>query len=98
MALSMVVVVPPSAYDETMQNGRKMLEKAVGKAKSVLDDATGVLRDGQAADEILQVAKENKVDLIVIGRRRISAIERFLQGGVSSTVVARSKCDVLVVK
>ncbi len=97
-ALSIVVVVPPSAYEETVENGRKILGKAAATAKRVLGEVSEVLRDGQPADEILQVAEEQNVDLIVIGRRGISGIERFLQGGVSSAVVSHSKCDVLVAK
>ena len=97
--LAVVVVVPPSAYDEELRNGKEILAKAVETAKKrVVGDVSGVLRDGQAADEILKDATEQNVDLIVIGRRGLSGVERFLQGGVSSAVVSHSKCDTLVVK
>lgn len=96
--LSIVVVLPPSPYDETVQNGREMLGKAVEKAKRTVGDVAGVLRDGQAADEILAAADDQGADLVVIGRRGLSAVQRFLMGGTSSAVVAHSKCDVLVVK
>ena len=96
--LTIVVVVPPSAYEETVQSGREVLGKAVEKAKRTVGDVTGVLRDGQAADEILAAAEDQDADLVVIGRRGLSAVERLLMGGTSSAVVAHSKCDVLVVK
>lgn len=96
--LTIVVVVPPSAYEETVQSGREVLGKAVAKAKRTVGDVTGVLRDGQAADEILGASEEQRADLVVIGRRGLSAVERLLMGGTSSAVVAHSKCDVLVVK
>lgn len=97
-ALIVVVVVPPSAYDKELQYGRDILANAVETAKRAVGDISGVLCDGQAADEILNIATEQNVDLVVIGRRGLSGIERFLQGGVSSAVVTHSKCDVLVVK
>lgn len=96
--LTILVVVPPSAYEETVKSGREVLGKAVEKAKRTVGDVTGALRDGQAADEILAAAEEQGVDLIVIGRRGLSAVQRLLMGGTSSAVVAHSTCDVLVVK
>ena len=59
---------------------------------------TLVLRDGDAADAILFAAAERGSDLIVVGRRGIGRIERFLLGSVSSHVVNYAKCDVLVVR
>jgi nucleotide-binding universal stress UspA family protein len=96
--LSIVVVLPPSAYEETVENGKKFLGKAAATARQAIIDVSEILRDGQPADEILQAAEEQTADLIVIGRRGLSGVERFLQGGVSSAVVTHSKCDVLVVK
>lgn len=90
--------LPLSAYEEVLQGGKDTLARAVERAKQSLGDVSGFLQDGQAADEILNVANEQKIDLIVIGRRGLSAVERFLMGGVSSAVVNHSKCDVLVVK
>lgn len=97
-ALTIVLVVPPSPYDEVLEDGRRVLGRAAEKARGSLSDVSEVLRDGQPADEILQLADDQEADLIVVGRRGLSAVERFFQGGVSSAVVAHSKCDVLVVR
>ncbi len=90
--------IPESTFDAIIRDGKDALAKAVSTAKLDLDDVSGVLQDGHAADEIIRYASENGIDLIVIGRRGVSAVERFLLGGVSSSVVNHSKCDVLVVK
>jgi nucleotide-binding universal stress UspA family protein len=90
--------VPESAIDQIIQDGKDALAKAMNKAKLELDDVSGVLQDGHAADELIGYASENGIDLIVLGRRGVSAMERFLLGGVSSSVVSHSKCDVLIVK
>lgn len=96
--LKVVVVMPPSPYEEDVKRGNDLLESAVSMAKNTLRDVEGVLRDGQPADEVLKLAEEESADVVVVGRRGISGIERFLLGGVSSAVVNHSKCDVLVVK
>lgn len=90
--------LPPSVFDQIVQDGKDALARAVSTAKETVRDVSGVLADGYAAEEILRVADENKADLIVLGRRGISAVERFLLGGVSSSVVGHSKCDVIIVK
>lgn len=57
-----------------------------------------MVEEGYPAGCILNLAAGSCADLIVLGRRGISGVERFFLGGVSSNVVAHSKCDVLVVK
>ena len=60
--------------------------------KSLL--ASGV----SAADEIVQVAKGEKADLIVIGSRGLAGKTKSFLGGTASKVVTYSPCSVLVVK
>jgi nucleotide-binding universal stress UspA family protein len=50
---------------------------------------------GHPATEIVEAARAVSADLVVVGRR--SALERVL-GSVSSAVVRRAPCDVLVVR
>jgi len=64
----------------------------------VRDVSTLVLKDGDPADAILFAAATHAPDLIIVGRRGVSGIKRFLLGSVSSRVVSHAECDVLVVK
>ena len=50
------------------------------------------------ADEIVQVAKDQQADLIVIGSRGIAGKTRSFLGSTASQVVTYSPCSVLVVK
>ncbi len=53
---------------------------------------------GDPADVILNYAETNNCDLIVLGRRRLSRIERLILGSVTSKVAGKiTKTDVLVV-
>jgi nucleotide-binding universal stress UspA family protein len=53
---------------------------------------------GDPAVEILRLANIHQANLIVIGSRGLTGMNRILQGSVSSQVVADAPCSVLVVK
>ena len=53
---------------------------------------------GDPAVEIVRLANIYKADLIIIGNRGLTGLNRILQGSVSSQVVADAHCSVLVVK
>lgn len=48
-------------------------------------------------EEIIKIASDENFDLIVMGRRGFSNIERFFIGSVTQRVIAGSTCPVLVV-
>jgi nucleotide-binding universal stress UspA family protein len=89
---------PPGYPEQIMKEGKKLLEAAIGAAKDAGRAVSGSVEDGHPSEIILRLAESDRADLIVLGRRGISGIERFLLGGVSSSVVNHSKCDVLIVK
>ena len=90
--------IPAEVFEDIIKSGEDLESQALNLVKPVVSGATGVSEEGNAAEIILKQAAENGADLIVIGRRGISEVKRFLIGGVSSAVVAHSHCDVLVVK
>jgi nucleotide-binding universal stress UspA family protein len=55
-------------------------------------------RDGDPAQVILEVAQEQKADLIVVGNRGLTGIERFLLGSVSSKLSHHAPCSVMIVR
>ena len=58
---------------------------------------THVIREGSPAKVILEVAKEENVDLIVMGSSGKSGFDKFIMGSVADKVVNSAKCAVLVV-
>ena len=68
--------------------------KAMGVTPIMALLAIGV----SAADEIVRVSKDEKVDLIVIGSRGLAGKTRFFVGGTATKVVTYSPCSVMVVK
>lgn len=57
-----------------------------------------VIRDGVPAGEILRVAKEENVELIIIGCGESKALNRFISGSVARDVEKRAKVPVLVAR
>lgn len=85
--------------EQTKQNAVNLTSTALDAAKaSGVKDVYASDEEGQPADMILTLATEYKVSLIVVGRRGVRGLERFLMGSVSSAVINNAKCDVLVVK
>ena len=58
---------------------------------------THIVREGSPAKVILEVAKEENIDLIVMGSSGKSGFDRFIMGSVADKVVNSAKCAVLVV-
>lgn len=70
--------------------------ETVGKAADV--EVESVLLEGSPAQEIVDFAEENDIDLIVMGTLGKTGIQRFLLGSVAQNVVRHSRKAVLVVK
>jgi nucleotide-binding universal stress UspA family protein len=61
-------------------------------------EASNRLETGQVADTIINIAKEEGSDLIVIGSRGLSGAKRFLLGSISNSVIHHAECPVLIVR
>jgi len=82
------------------KRGEDVLEKAVNLLKSfgVSYIRTVLASSTSPAEEIVNFAGSEKIDLIVIGSKGMGATERFFLGSITSKVVRYSPCCVYVVK
>ncbi len=85
------------AEEAARPRGHKILERARALVTDV-DEVECALVFGEPAEKICQQARDLGADLIVLGSRRHSRIERLLLGSVSSAVTGRAPCSVLVVR
>ena len=53
---------------------------------------------GEPAEAIVDTARENGADLVIVGTRGENAAKRALMGSVSTSVLHHAPCDVLVVR
>lgn len=75
-----------------------VLARAAGEFTSQGVDVETSAREGDAAQVILDVAQEQKADLIVVGARGLTGFERFLLGSVSSKLSHHAPCSVMIVR
>jgi nucleotide-binding universal stress UspA family protein len=88
-----------NVMEETLrQEGDDAIQYAKQVAEDKEIDYEGVVVEGDPAHAILEFAKQNKVDLIIMGTLGKGGLERFLLGSVADKVVRHSKTSVLVVK
>jgi nucleotide-binding universal stress UspA family protein len=91
---------PPGTYLATDESGwLKDVQKRAAEALSAAGlYVTTFLNDGDPKHVLLHEAETWHADLIVVGAKGLSRIERFLLGSVSSSIAARAHCSVEVVR
>ena len=76
-----------------------MLAQAAAEARSAgVREVETFARLGDAADAIIDVAEEQRCDLVVVGNRGKTGAKRFLLGSVPNKVSHHAPCSVLIVR
>lgn len=83
---------------EEEQHAQELLTKIAETLKPAGIVANPVLRRGDAATEIIDFVKTNKIDLIVVGGRGLSRLKGLLLGSLTRKLLHYAGCSVLVVK
>ncbi len=92
-------MLPPILPESTVPQFRGLVDAAVQRARSSgLRAVEGVCVEGAAVDELLSFLGAHPFDLLVLGSRGLSTAKRILLGSVSSALVNRAPCPVLVVR
>jgi nucleotide-binding universal stress UspA family protein len=76
-----------------------VLESAQDDAREAgVEQVETFARVGDAADAILDVAEEQRCDLIVVGHKGMTGATRFLLGSVPNKVSHHAPCSVMIVR
>lgn len=86
--------IPQEYFEISKEEARKTLKVLAMDAEI---EAKVELCSGEAAHEILSHAKEQNVDMIVIGSHR-PGLSDYLLGSTASRVVRHAKCPVMVLR
>jgi nucleotide-binding universal stress UspA family protein len=83
-------------YTTLTSEAEKLLKGIKDDLKSL--DVKTEVKFGNAAETIIDTAKSENVNLIVVGSHGKHGAKKFYLGSVSSKVVSHAPCDVLVVR
>lgn len=93
----MLITAPPEWAQEYTDHAYRVLDAAKEHVPEGVSASYRTM-EGYAAHVLLDYAKENDADLIVMGSRGLSGIREFVLGSVSHNVVQHAHIPVLVVK
>jgi len=108
-AVQLTVPVYSEAYvssggtvDQLLEDQTKVHQVLVSQAERQLRDVglatEGRVLRGDPGEAIVMAAKDEDVDLVVVGSHGRSGIAKLLMGSVATHVVTHARCNVLVVK
>jgi nucleotide-binding universal stress UspA family protein len=84
-------------YSILRQEGDTAIKYVAERAEAAGLEVEGIIAEGHPADEIINYAEKNSIDLIVMGTLGKSGLERFLMGSVVDKVIRNSKIPVIAV-
>jgi nucleotide-binding universal stress UspA family protein len=94
-----VAEIPQKARDAMLRQAQEVMAAGVLEAEKAGLTPKAVIEAGSApADNIVDYAAANHMDMIVMGHKSKSGIERLMVGSVAAKVVAYAPCSVLVVR
>ncbi len=104
----LLVVVPPyegdldliaisDVKDKLESLGGRLLEEGEQVARAQKVEIMKIIEYGEPYEKIVSVAEEEGCDLIVMGRKGLSSVERELVGSVTARVIGHTQKDVLVI-
>ena len=86
-----------SMNEHFIKEGEESNKEVVDEGKALGIEVKSFLLEGNPGEEIVDFAESNDIDMIVMGTRGVTGVNRFLIGSVAENVVRHSKKPVLVV-
>ena len=86
--------------EELRKQANEILSEAelVGDKEKVRIDKAIIVAPSSCAAAIIDYAKKNNVDLIVVGTKGMTGLKHFLLGSVANNIIRHAHCPVLAVK
>ena len=93
----------PADFEDLLRKNRGEAKEVLEQQANSIEESGGTvretyLREGRAAEEIVEVAEEIGAGLIVMGSRGHGRLRRALLGSVSDAVVRHAHCPVTIVR
>ena len=93
----------PAEFEDVVSENRREAKEMLEQQAKRIEQSGGTIketyiREGRAAEEIVEVAEELGAGLIVMGSRGHGRLRRALMGSVSDAVVRHAHCPVTIVR
>ncbi len=92
------LLIPPKALEEVINFAEAEIQKVPSAVWASGKKVVRAVRIGTTHDVIVQYAKENAIDLVVIGTHGHTGLRHVLLGSVAERVVQHAPCSVLTVR
>ncbi len=91
------MALAPGVVEGLVGKAKEKLAGIVQKGKEAGVEINTVVREGEAFEAITTLARENNIDLIVMGSHGRQGLQRLLMGSVTERTIGYAPCPVLVV-
>jgi nucleotide-binding universal stress UspA family protein len=91
------LALAPGIVDELIAKAKEKLASIEQKAKEAGVEINTMVKEGEAFEAITTLAKNSKVDLIIMGSHGKKSLQRLLMGSVTERTIGYATCPVLVV-
>ncbi len=98
LPLTIASIAVPGQSEERRKEGVDAVQRLQGEARERGIEASGTFEEGRPEITLLEVARRDNRDLIVVGSHGRTGIKRLLMGSVSERVIGGADCPVLVIK
>lgn len=106
IGVDMVPVIPDEDIQKSIEiqtrEENEFADTLMRRSEKILSEhgikAEPLIKRGDAASEIIEYAKERKLDLIVAGSRGLNSLQGWLLGSVSRKLVHYAPCSVMIIK
>ncbi len=95
---AVAMMVPPKILEDVINSAEEVIQTVPPAAWASGKKVVRVVRIGSTFDTIVQYAKDNAIDLIVIGTHGRTGLPHVLLGSVAERVVQHALCSVLTVR
>jgi len=72
--------------------------KIMAQKHGIAVETKVIINSPSSAESIIDYAKDNGVDLIIIGTKGLAGIDKFVMGGVANKVISHAHCRVLAIR
>ena len=95
--------LPPLVLEKLEESYMKAGEKMIQTAREIFKEEgitikTELMKHEDPADKILQMVKDEKYDLVVIGNRAETPVKRYSLGSIAEKIALYAQCSVLIAK